>query len=165
MNDYLEYVFKNNNCMPNPRGDVKRMAGLHSWYKKLNNKTVAYPLLTRGEEPKYQICSSYTDDNQNNFHWRLVFDLSIHQNMYGIQIEDNIYNPIPSDIITFMKKFPIPLNSSFSPSNTEQINECERQCKAFWNELHNMYFNNKIKNTVFEFYLPNEVLINIKKFI
>ena len=137
MNTYSEYIFEHNIVIPNPKKDIFRFSDLHSWYKHLSDFDKAYPLLLQGEEPRYSFDTSYTDLEQNNFHWRIILESNL--NTYNVKInEKSDYQPIPEDIKQFMKKFPIYLDNDFCQSKeakpTFLRHICKKMCEEFWNE-------------------------------
>lgn len=156
LQNYAEFVFSNNDVMSDPEPDVCRIAGLHSWYKHLNSNTIAYPLLQRGEEPRYSFDHRYTDPNQDNFHWTVVMDVSLKH--YHANLGSGP-SPIPHELKEFMKKFPIELNPNFSNVNLEVPNilrkRCTDACVEFWNELHSFYQNSELEESDSE---PEEIL-------
>lgn len=138
MEEYIDFVIENNMSMPEWKNDIERFSDLHSWYKHLGKFDIVYPLLRCGEEPRNSFDPSFTDLNQNNFHWTLVLDYNIDN--YAIKINDtDDYVDIPDDLKKFMKQFPIYLNNDFGPQENE-INHFFRvmigeMCERYWNEL------------------------------
>src|SRR5437867_4186698 len=98
LQDYASYIVKNNSKMPDPKKDAERFSNLHSWYKYLYNFTIAYPLLLKGEEPRYDFDRWFSDDNQENFHWRFVLE----HNLNTYYFNENS-RTIPEEILLFMK--------------------------------------------------------------
>lgn len=138
MDKYVKFVFDNNSQMPDPEKDILRFSDLHSWYKHLDNFNIAYPLLLRGEEPRYSFDPNFDDKDQLNFHWRIVFEHNL--SYYNIVMNDTEEpNNIPDDIIKFMKQFPIYLDNDFCPSNDPKSrflrHICKKMCENFWDEL------------------------------
>ncbi len=133
MEQYINFVFKNNQKMPLCRDDIERFADLHSWYKKLSGGYIVYPLLLCGEEARYDFDPKFTDENQNNFHWTMVFESDI--DIYDIKTEQDDYSKIPEQLKILMKKYPVALDCSFSSSNELKINQCISKCEQFWEEL------------------------------
>lgn len=138
MEDYVEFVLKNNQTMPDPTEDIVRISNLHSWYKHLGDFTKAYPLLVQGEEPAYSFSPDFTDENQKNYHWAIVMDYGLDN--YGAKIsEGDEYYLIPDDIQAFMKKYPIYLDSDFCSNDNAKSNflrhVCKKMCEEFWDGL------------------------------
>ena len=133
MNEYTKFVLDSNSKMPDPTKDIIRFSKLHSWYKHLGKFEKAYPLLAQGEEPRYDFDPSYTDLNQNNFHWRIILEYNMTD--YKIMMPDGNCVQISDDVMSFMKRFPIYLNNTFSPDANFQILNCQQMCNEFWNGM------------------------------
>ena len=140
MENYKKIIKENNTDIPDPKPDVLRIKDLHSWYKHLRGGVIAYPLLARGEEPRYGFDKRLTDPNQDNFHWRIVMGYNL--DSYCIKLNDSSedYFRVPDEIKDYMKKFPISLDGNFSSTERgfEQVDLCVKQCINFWNGLDNI---------------------------
>ncbi len=151
MQKYRSFVFLNCKEIPDPESDIERFSGLHSWYKRLPAEGVkAFPILLRGEEPRYSFNPSYSDPDQSNFHWTLVFENCIDYAklyVYGTPDLTSDYEEfipdseslIPDELKTFMRRFPIHLSNEFSECSDEksmtQRNNAVAMCHEFWNAL------------------------------
>ena len=140
MDSYKNFVLSQNEKMPDPEADILRIASLHSWYKHLYSGVKGYPLLIRGEEPRYSWNPQFTDPDQSNFHWTIVMDYSIDNYHVNFGSTSSSYVPIPDEVKEFMRKFPINLDQNFSnddvfPESVEQCANCVSACKEFWNAL------------------------------
>ena len=138
LNKYIDYVFSNVGHIPDPGPDVRRFSTLHSWYKHFgeNKLEIAYPILLRGEEPRNEIEPLFSDENQENFHWRFILESDFDE--YKIRLDDDDdYVVIPSDICDLMKRTPIYLNRDlgYGMTNNFQIQICCHAAETFWNNL------------------------------
>jgi hypothetical protein len=133
---YINFIKNNLKSMPSSKKDIERYSQLHSWYKHLGDLTIAYPILMKGEEPYSNFKPHFSDVNQENFHWRIVFDYNLDE--YPIYIDDVYHESIPHDILHFMKQFPIYLDrdfGSYDRAGPFQNILCNSMCEKFWLEV------------------------------
>ena len=135
LNEYFKYIKNNVPILPPVMKDIERFSTLHSWYKHMGKFEIAYPLLLKGEEPRYPFEPRYSDLNQSNFHWRFI--LSKFTKNYGITINNQHYEGIPQPILEHMKKYPIYFNNELGtgPSHLFQLKTCENVCELFYEDI------------------------------
>ena len=137
LNEYFEYIKNNVPNLPPVIDDIERFSGLHSWYKHLGEFQIAYPLLLKGEEARYDFDTQYSDQNQSNFHWRFI--LSEFAENYGITINNQYYDHIPQPILQHMKKYPIYFNNDLgcthNASHQFQMKISEKVCEQFYKDI------------------------------
>ena len=137
MEGYKNNIIANVPAMPDPVKDFKRFSTLHSWYKHLNSFNIAYPVLMKGEEPRYSFDTSFSDSNQENYHWRFIVLDNLEA--YGYILNGQEANVIPKDVLEFMKKYPIYISNRLGNEESDeykfQITVCANVCKLFWDDL------------------------------
>lgn len=169
MQNYVKEILENNSVMPDPSPDILRFSELHSWYKHLPNFVKAYPLLIKGEERRNDQDSCFGDANQNNYHWRFIFEDDLGSWVVSYKIKDitvdetkeyddeELYDItyINPEIIKIIKKHPIYFSNRLSPSECDPLAIFQRlvatkMCEEVWEEIIN--YNKKEELEIEEMY-------------
>ena len=140
MESYIKEIIENNATMPDPKPDIERFSGLHSWYKHLPKFIKAYPLLFKGEEARNNLQPENLD--KEGYYWRFVFDY--HLDHFIVDIKNTEHGRkfihLDPEIIKVMKKYPIYFSWDLSPSTTNSASVFQRDiaiqmCKEMWEEF------------------------------
>ena len=163
MDKYANFVFKYNKEMPEPIQDILRIYNLYNKYEQLGEFTRAYPFLTQGEEPAYlfnpeydgeldidfsdeeynkelaqKFSPEFTDENQKNFHWRIITEHDMDKFAAKMSDDDDTRYYLQRGLCKFVKRYPIYLNSDFCKdidNSTFFKFMCKKACEDFWNGL------------------------------
>lgn len=154
MEAYVKEILDKNSSMPNPKPDIERFSELHSWYKHLPKFIKVYCLLLKGEEPRNDQDSKFSDENQENYHWWFISEQQLESFIVDSKRKDIVIDEdkdyeddelfdityIHPEVIEMMKKHPIYFSYDFSNSLKDsaaifQRHIARKMCKEMWEEI------------------------------